>query len=307
MKNTLYLLIATLIILSCRTNNNILTSKRNYNFLTDSLKINQQLEKYKLPGFSLVVFENYKIVYSNQFGLKSVDSKEKNNEKTKEQEKINKTTDKNSETLAQQLTEKLAQDLKSALDTEEKVELHEFLHKSLDVFAKNTMSPGIGHVPAHRIETGDSCPIRQRYYSRSPKENLIIRDTIDQMLANGIAVPSQSEWSSPIVLVRKKDGSLRFCVDYRKLNSVTLRDSYPLPRMRDLFDKLCGAKYFTLLDLASGFWQIPMFTADKHKTAFISQYGLFEFNVMPFGLLNAPMTFQRVMDVLLTGVEWDFV
>ena len=127
------------------------------------------------------------------------------------------------------------------------------------------------------------------------------------MLANGIASPSQSQWSSPIVLAKKKDGTLRFCVDYRKLNKVTDRDSYPLPRMRDLFDKLSGAKYFTLLDLASGYWQIPMFEPDKHKTAFISQYGLFEFNVMPFGLVNAPMTFQRVMDVILTGVDWDFV
>ena len=116
--------------------------------------------------------------------------------------------------------------------------------------------------------------------------------------------PSSSPWASPIVLVKKKDGSTRFCVDYRKVNKVTRKDAYPLPRVDDTLDTLAGAKWFSTLDLISGYWQVEMHPDDREKTAFCTLEGLFEFNVMPFGLCNGPATFQRLMDMILAGLQW---
>ena len=114
------------------------------------------------------------------------------------------------------------------------------------------------------------------------------------MQQTGVISCSNSAWSSPIVLVRKKDGEPRFCVDYRALNKCTKKRSYPLPRIDDSLDQLSCCRYFSTLDLKSGYWQIPMKEKDKEKTAFTCHWGLFHFNVMPFGLCNAPATFQHL-------------
>ncbi|KAK8786810.1 hypothetical protein V5799_023415 [Amblyomma americanum] len=124
------------------------------------------------------------------------------------------------------------------------------------------------------------------------------------MLNDGIIQPSNSPWSSPVVLVKKKDGTLRFCVDYRKLNSVTKKDVYPLPCIDDSLDRLRQAKYFSSVDLRSGYWQIEVDERDREKTAFVTPDGLYEFRVLPFGLCCAPATFQRMMDTVLTGLKW---
>ena len=126
------------------------------------------------------------------------------------------------------------------------------------------------------------------------------------MLEAGVIEPSTSEWATPVVFAPKKDGTLRFCIDYRRLNAVTLRDSYPIPRMDECIDTLGDAKIFSTLDCNSGYWQIMMDDADKEKTAFVTHQGLFHFTRMPFGLRNAPATFQRAIDIILSSVKWQY-
>ena len=131
-----------------------------------------------------------------------------------------------------------------------------------------------------------------------------ISQTIDGMLGKGIIQPSSSPWVSPIVLVPKKDGQLRFCIDYRKLNSVTKKDQYPLPHIEDILDMLGGMRYFSTLDSASGYWQIEMSEEAHQKSVFVTHRYLHEFVHMPFGLCNAPAMFQRLMEVVLDGILW---
>ncbi|KAL1915188.1 uncharacterized protein VTP21DRAFT_7464 [Calcarisporiella thermophila] len=126
------------------------------------------------------------------------------------------------------------------------------------------------------------------------------------MIDNGRVRPSKSPWAAPLNPVKKADEATRMAVDYRRLNEVTKKDRYPLPNPQDYFSHLRGAKVFSTIDLASGFWQIELEEADKEKTAFTSPLGLYEFNVMPFGLTNDPATFQRMIDAVCTGMKWNF-
>ena len=123
------------------------------------------------------------------------------------------------------------------------------------------------------------------------------------MQETGVIELSNSPWSSPVVMVCKKDGTLRFCMDYRELNKITKRDTFPLPCVDDLQEKLGNSRYFTTLDLASGYWQIRVAPGSQEKTAFVTPYGLFQFRVMPFGLTNAPAVFQRLMQTVLMGLN----
>ncbi|CAF3794553.1 unnamed protein product [Rotaria sordida] len=156
----------------------------------------------------------------------------------------------------------------------------------------------------HHIDTGNTKPIKLRPYRVSPHRKEIISNEIIKMLNAGIIEPCSGPYAAPITLQPKKDGSLRFCIDYRELNAVTIRDVYPIPRIDDTLDQLQYAKYFSSMDLRSGFWQIALDPDSRDKTAFISHAGLFRFRVMPFGLTNAPATFQRLMDLVLGGLKW---
>ena len=124
------------------------------------------------------------------------------------------------------------------------------------------------------------------------------------MLRQGVIEPTQSPWASPVVFAPKKDGTLRFCVDYRRLNTMTIRDHYPIPKIDDCIDSLGEATIFTTLDCNSGYWQTPIAAEDRDKTALICHADLFRFNRMPFGLRNAPSTFQGALDIILAGYEW---
>lgn len=153
---------------------------------------------------------------------------------------------------------------------------------------------------AEHVIVTHSQPIKQRYYRVNPIVQKQIDAELDEMLALGVVEPSNSPWSSPILLVKKKDGAYRFCVDFRKLNAVTVRDSYPLPLVADTLDKLREAKYLSSLDVKSAYWQVPMAENSKQYTAFtVPNRGLFQFRRMPFGLHNAPATWQRLIDNVL--------
>ena len=158
----------------------------------------------------------------------------------------------------------------------------------------------------HKIDTEQHNPIKQQPRRTSFVHREKIVQLVNDMLKQGVIKPSTNAWASPVVLVPKKDGNLWFCVDYRRVNAITKKDVYPLPRIDDILDTLGQAHYFSTLDLASGYWQIEMDPATKDKSAFTTHAGLFEFERMSFGLCNAPATFQRLMQAVLAGMEWDF-
>lgn len=159
----------------------------------------------------------------------------------------------------------------------------------------------------HTIKLKDDINgIKSRLYRTNLVDKEEIERQIQDMLSKNIIRESYSSLSSPIVLVNKKDGMRRFCIDYRLLNRHTIKDCYPLPRIDDSLDRLRDARFFSKIDLTNGYWSIPIKESDKYKTAFQSHNGLFEFNRMPFGLTNAPSTFQRTMNCILNKFGWKF-
>ncbi|TKS64962.1 Retrovirus-related Pol polyprotein from transposon 412 [Collichthys lucidus] len=151
----------------------------------------------------------------------------------------------------------------------------------------------------HHVETHPGVTVRSRPYRLPEHKRKVIQAELEAMLKMGVIEESHSAWCSPIVLVVKKDGSIRFCVDYRKVNDVSQFDAYPMPRVDELLDRLGTARFFTTLDLTKGYWQIPLSSESKEKTAFSTPYGLYQFVTLPFGLFGAPATFQRLMDRVL--------
>uniref|UniRef100_A0A669D8G6 ribonuclease H n=1 Tax=Oreochromis niloticus TaxID=8128 RepID=A0A669D8G6_ORENI len=180
-------------------------------------------------------------------------------------------------------------------------ELRALLLKWEKVFSKDDEDFGRTDLVHHCIPTGDAAPIRERYRPLPPAMYKEMRSLLADMMEKGVIRESCSPWAAPIVLVRKKDGTWRFCVDYRKLNAVTHKDAFPLPRIEETLTSLTRAQWFSTLDLASGYWQVQTDPTDREKTAFTTPVGLFEFERMPFGLCNAPATFQRLMQHCLSG------
>eukprot|EP00731_Ephydatia_muelleri_P034136 Em0048g12a len=186
------------------------------------------------------------------------------------------------------------------LTPEQKTELCTLLKEVSGVMSN---IPGVTRMAEHCIETGNARPVKLPPYRIPQAYRETIQLEVKEMLEAGIIEPSTSDWCAPIVPVKKKDGTLRLCVDYRRLNAVSESDAYPMPRVDDLIDRLGGVSYITTMDLTRGYWQVPVSPDDKHKTAFAAPSGLFQFTRMPFGLKGAPATFQRLVDRVLQGLE----
>lgn len=178
-------------------------------------------------------------------------------------------------------------------------ELWRALKENHDVFAVDDSELTQTHLVAHEIDTGNTAPIRQRTRPVPIGAREKLKAILSDLLERGIIKRSRSPWASPVVLVRKKDGSLRLCVDYRELNKHTRQDAYPLPTVDAMLQSLQGKRVFTSLDLCSGYWQIPLSQDARSKSAFTTPEGLFKFTVLPFGLSTSPAEFQRLMDRVL--------
>ena len=199
-------------------------------------------------------------------------------------------------------SEKVA--ISPALDERQTEQVKELIDRYSDTFSSGPHDMGRMAAVTHEIDTGDHQPVNQQPYRMAPDERDEADRQIQSMLDNGVICESKSPWASPVVMRDKKDDTKRFCCNYQALNEITKKDRYPLPRVDDCLDELAGSYYYTCLDMATGFWQIKVRERDREKTAFISPSGLFEFQVMPFGLCNAPSTFQRAMDHVLAGLKW---
>ena len=191
------------------------------------------------------------------------------------------------------------------MEEHQKKALEELVQEFSNVFSTGKQDLGRTDWVYHSIYTGNQAPIKQTPRRLPIHYKQEVGQMLEEMQSQGVIEPSHSPWASPVVMVRKKDGSLRFCIDYRKLNEVTRKDSYPLPRVDDLLDSLSDAQWFSTLDLRSGYWQVEVDPRDREKTAFSTPRGLFQFRVMPFGLCNAPSTFQRLMELVLAGLSWE--
>jgi hypothetical protein len=180
----------------------------------------------------------------------------------------------------------------------------ELIEKEFEDVSFEKRGLGCTNLVEHKIiTTGD--PIRQRYYPLSPAKQEIVEKELDMMLQMGVVVPSRSSWSNPILIVDKKDGTARFCLDSRKLNAVTKRENYPIPNLNRTLANLRNAKYISSVDLSKAFWQIPLEESSCEKTAFVvPRRGLFHFVRLPFGLVNASSEMQCLSDRLF-GPQFD--
>lgn len=190
------------------------------------------------------------------------------------------------------------------LDSDQTEVVKHLLLEHSETFMKVDKKLGKTDLLPFQIDTGDSPPIRLRAYRLPVHKREEVDRQVAEMLEQGVIRPSTSPYSAPIVLVSKKDGTMRFCTDFRALNAVTKKNAFPLPRIDDTLDALSGAKYFSNLDWAAGYWQCEMAEKDREKTAFTTGTALYEYNVLPFGVVGATAHFERLMELVLAGLHW---
>ena len=196
---------------------------------------------------------------------------------------------------------------KKTFTSEEAAQVKKALLEFADVFASCDLDIRRFTALVHYLKTGQSFPIKQSMRQTPLGFEKQEKATLDQMLVAGVIEHSHSEWASPPVLVHKRDGSWRYCIDFRTVNSRTEKDAYPLPLIEECLNSLVGKTWFCTLDMNSGYWQIVIAEEDKGKIAFITKFGLYHLVRMPFGLCVAPAKFQRAMHMVLVGMIWDII
>ena len=188
---------------------------------------------------------------------------------------------------------------------EYKKRLTYILKRHSQAISMNEDDLGRTRMAKHQIDTGDARPMKQSLRRIPQTQAQAIDAHLDNMLRQKLIRPSTSEYASNVVLVKKKDNAWRFCVDYRKVNDIARKDAFPLPRINECLDTLTGSVWFTTIDLRSGYFQVEMDENDANKTASITRRGLFEFQVMPQGMCNSAATFQRLMQLVLAGLNYE--
>ena len=205
--------------------------------------------------------------------------------------------------LPEHMTEMYARSI-TLLNAHEQQFFKNLLLNYVDIFSSHDLDIGCYTGLQHSIDTGNTRPLKQRI-RRTPVAFQNEEEAhLEKMIEMGIIEPSNSEWASPPVLVRKRSGTVRYCIDYRFLNDATRKDAFPLPLIEECFDALDGVQFLSTTDLSSGYFQLMVSEQDRHKTAFITKYGLFQFRRLAMGLCNAPATFQRAMSQVLAGLNW---
>ncbi|GMF21852.1 unnamed protein product [Phytophthora fragariaefolia] len=191
-----------------------------------------------------------------------------------------------------------------SLSGEQKALFQDELNAFSDLSVEPSKQPGRTDLLKFEIDMGDNRPIKQQPYRVSVAEGEVIEVEVEEYLDLGLIRPSNSPWASPVLMIRKPDGGIRFCIDYRRLNAVTVKDCYPMPLIDDILDVLGDARLFSTMDIASGYWNVPMHENSVAKTAFTCKYGLYECLVMPFGLCNAVPAYERLMETVLVDFKW---
>ena len=195
------------------------------------------------------------------------------------------------------------------LEPSEQARVTDLLLEFEDIFAKDSKDIGKTTLITHDVNTGDAKPVCQAVRRQSPEEHRAMKEIVEELYRVGVIAPSRSQWASNIRMAKKKNGSWRMCIDYRDLNKRTIiHDPYPLPRIDSMLDALGEGRYFSCLDLISGYHQVPLTPEAQERTAFITPKmspSHWEYKYMPFGLMSAPATFQRLVDTMLRGIQYD--
>ena len=180
-----------------------------------------------------------------------------------------------------------------------------FIRLRANSFSRADFDIGRTDIIKHRIDTGSNHPHYERLRRHPTSQLAVIDEQVEDMLRHDIIEPAASPWCSNVVMVRKKDGAMRFCIDYRKVNELIVRDKFPLPKINTFFDMLNGSHYFSSCDLRQGYWQTVISEEDRDKTAFVTRKGQWRFKVQSFGLCNARSQFARTMELILAGLTYE--
>ena len=191
------------------------------------------------------------------------------------------------------------------LTDEQRARAADFIRSRSDVFSRSEYDIGRTRIIPHRIDTGDNAPHFEQLRRHPTTQLPMIDEHVEHMLAHDVIEPAASPWSSNVVMVRKQDGSMRFCVDYRKVNELIKKDKFPLPKIDTCLDTLNGCQYYSSCDLRWGYWQTEIDERDRDKTAFVTRKGQWRFKVLSFGLCNAPSQFAWIMELVMSGLTYD--